>query len=354
MSDAVNKTPTLDEQMAEFKGFSTEEGQIAGATSAKAIASAQTADDKVAKGSDKPLTAAERLAQFDKPAKDAKADDAAEEGAAEGEGDAEEEDEGEEEPKPEPKPRRNDPQRRISEAVGRQRAAERRAEAAERALTDLNARLARLEAGGLTNGGGGANNDARDPAAPPDPADYQYGELDTKFIADTARFETLKTLREEDQRRQKDQTTQRATAAQQEAAAKYEAFETEGATRYDDFTEVVTESAKRGEWALSPILASLLIDSENGTDIAYHLATNRKEAARVFAMTPAQQARWFGQRDAVLSQTTPGAARGVDAARVVSQAPEVPRREARGSGSRQQVSPDTADFAAFERLANAK
>jgi hypothetical protein len=194
----------------------------------------------------------------------------------------------------------------------------------------------------------------RDPALPPDAADYQYGELDTKFIADTARFETLKTLREEDQRRQTDQTNQRANAAQQEAAAKYKSFETSGLTRYDDFDEVVTESAKRGEWALSPILASLLVDSDNGPDIAYHLATTPAEASKVFAMTPAQQARWFGQRDAVLSSAPGASGRVVDTARVVSQAPDVPRREARGSGSRQQVSPDTNDFAAFEKLANAK
>ncbi len=342
MSDAVNKQPTLDEQMSSFKGFSTEEGQITGTTSAKAIAAAQTADDKAIHGSDKPLTAAERLAQLDKPAKAAKA---AAQGAEDGE-------EGEEE-QPERRARRNDPQKRISEAVGRQRAAERRAEAAERALSDLDARMARLEGGGLTPRQNGGSNGATqsDQNTPPDPADYQYGELDTKFIADTARFETLKTLREEDQRRQTESRSQRENAAQHEAAAKYRSFETAGLTRYDDFHEVVTESAQRGEWSLSPILASLLVDSDNGPDIAYHLASNPTEAAKVYAMTPAQQARWFGQRDAVLASAPGATGRTVDTSRVISQAPDVPRREARGTGSRQQVAPDTTDFAAFEKLA---
>lgn len=354
-SDAVAKTPTLEEQISEFKGFSTEDGKVVGATSTAAIAAAQTTEDKP-----KAMTAAERLAALDAPAKPAKAKEAAaEEGEDEGEeGKVEEEgdEEGEEEPKPEPerRPRRNDPQKRISDAVGKQRAAERERDAANARVAAMEARLARLEAGGLTNDKKGDSNDARDPAAPPDPADYQYGELDTKFIADTARFETLKTLREEEQRKQTDQTTQRVTAAQQEAAAKFKEFEAQGLTRYDDFDEVVTESAKRGEWALSPILASLLVDSDNGPDIAYHLASNKTEAAKVYAMTPAQQARWFGQRDAVLSSAPGASGRVVDTARVVSQAPEVPRREARGSGSRQQVSPDTPDFAAFEKLANAK
>lgn len=357
MSDAVNKQPTLDEQISSFKGFSTEEGQITSTTSTKAIAAAQTADDKAIQGSDKPLTAAERLAQLDKPAKAAKAAaqgaEDGEEGEAEG-ADKDEDEEGEEEQRqPERRARRNDPQKRISEAVGRQRAAERRAEAAERALSDLNARMARLEGGGLTPRQNGGSNGATqsDQNTPPDPADYQYGELDTKFIADTARFETLKTLREEDQRRQIESRSQRESAAQHEAAAKYQSFETAGLTRYDDFHEVVTESAQRGEWSLSPILASLLVDSDNGPDIAYHLASNPAEAAKVFAMTPAQQARWFGQRDAVLASAPGATGRTVDTSRVISQAPDVPRREARGTGSRQQVAPDTTDFAAFEKLA---
>lgn len=347
-NDAVAKAPTLDEQISVFKGFSTQDGEVAKSdTSAKAISAAQGANEPA----DKPKTAAERLAALsgDKPAAPAKA------GGVEGEREDEEnggeeggEDEEEPEEEPSPKPKaKADPNKRIAQAVGRQRAAERQRDAAEARYAALEARMARLEGAGLTQGRQPANNAPSD--APPDPSDYQYGELDTKFIADTARYETLKTLAAEQNRRAQEQNNQRASAAQAEAAEKFRAFEAEGLARYPDFDEVVTESAKRNEWSLSPILASLLVDSEHGPDIAYHLATNRKEAQRVHEMTPAQQARWFGQRTAALSSETPDA-RSV-AARV-SQAPEVPRRAARGNGSRQQVSPDTADFAAFERLAN--
>lgn len=353
MSDAVNKQPSLEDQMAEFKGFSAEDGVISGSTSAKAIVAAQTADDRPA--DETKLTAAERLARLDNPdapAKTAKVAKDGEEGAEDEEGD--EDKDKDPEPEPDRRGRRNDPQKRINEAVGRQRAAERAAEAANARAAALEARMARLESGLTTppkNGSNGAEQ--RDQNAPPDPADYQYGELDTKFIADTARFETLKTLREEQQREKEQTNHQRATAAQQEAAAKYQGFEEEGSLRYDDFHEVVTVGAQEGKWGLSPILASLLIDSDNGPDIAYHLASNPKEAAKVAGMTPAAQARWFGQRDAVLASSPGATGRTVDTARVISQAPDVPRREARGSGSRQQVAPDTNDFAAFEKLANA-
>jgi len=348
-SDATNKQPTLEEQIGSFKGFAVQDGELqAPATSTKAIAAAQEGD----KSSTKAPTPAERLAALDKPAKAAKSEaaepDDNDEPDAGGDAPAEDADEDEGEEQPERQPKAKSADKRIAQAVGRQRAAERERDAERARTAALEARLARLEAG-LTPPQARGNNTASD--APPDPSDYQYGELDTKFIADTARYETLKTLAEQETRRAAQAQQQRQADGQAAMAEKFREFEAEGLARYPDFDEVVSDSAKRGEWALSPLLASLLIDSEHGTDIAYHLATNRNEAKRVFGLTPAQQAKWFGQREAVLSSETPDA-RHV-AARV-SQAPGVPRREARGSGSRQQVSPDTADFAAFERLANTR
>ena len=352
-SDATNKVPTLDEQMGALKGFSTQDGEVA-TTTAKAA-------EPEAKEPAKPLTAAERLAAFNKaegkPAtkavkeqadEDAETDeDAASDTADAGEDEGENDDKQE---RPTRRDRRNDPQVRINEAIKRQRIAERERDAERARTSALEARLARLEAGLTPPAARGNNAATTDQDTPPDPADYQYGELDTKFIADTARYETLKTLREQETRRASAYRQSQEAESREIMAQKFREFEVTGLARYDDFDEVVSESAKRGEWALSPFLASLLIDSEHGTDIAYHLATHRDEAKRVFAMTPAGQAKWFGQREAVLSSEAPDP-RYV-AARV-SQAPGVPRREARGSGSRQQVSPDTADFAAFERLANA-
>jgi hypothetical protein len=360
-NDAVNKQPTLDEQISAFKGFSAVDGVVQPeGTKTNQPAKADDADDTPR---DKPLTAAEKLAQLSSGGRKAK--------QSEPEHDDEDEDENddpsakdagadEDEDVDERQPRRDDRRaqsnrkgadKRIAQAVGRQRQAERERDAATSRVTSLEARLARLEAGGLTPPARGGNNSQNSGETQPDPADYQYGELDTRYISDLSRYETLKTLREEDTRRARAQQETQNNESRQAMAAKFREFETEGLARYDDFDVVVTQSANNGDWPLTPLLASLIIDSEHGPDIAYHLASDRKEAKRVAALTPAKQAAWFGQREAVLSAETPAA--GNPALRV-SRAPEAVRRQSRGSGSRQPPSADTTDFAAFERMATAK
>lgn len=358
MSDAVNKAPSLDEQISQFKSFTTVDGEVRPDPIATTVPEGEGDEGDAAPA--KPQTAAERLAALDgKPAKP-KAAKAGEDGEPLPEDDddagtAEEDEEDARKPtkaetRDRPKPSAD---KRIAQAVGRQRAAERERDAAQAGYRTLEARLARLESGGLTPQAPHVTNQGvADQDTPPDPNEYQYGELDSKYISDLARHETLKTIRDEQNRQTSARKAQSDQLSAAQAREKFQTFEAEGLARYDDFDEVVTESAKRGEWALSPLLASLVIESEHGTDIAYHLASNRAEAKKVYGMTPAQQAAWFGRREAVLSSEAPGA--GSSAAKMVSRAPEAPRHVARGSGSRGQASPDTTDFASFERMATRK
>lgn len=363
-SDAVNPQPSLDEQMGAFRGFSAVDGVVQGQEPKQG--GVKAVDGDADEPASKPLTAAEKLAQLSSPkrsaparqeAEDADDDEEEDAGSVDAKGDGEDEDEadGDREQRRDTRQqqdRKNDPQKRIAQAVGRQRQAERERDAATRQLTALEQRLQRLESG-LTQQPTRANNVASSGSddGPPQAADYQYGELDTKYISDLARYETLQTIRAEDTRRSNAAAQSRENENRAAMAQRYRDFETEGLARYDDFDVVVTQSANAGEWALSPLLASLIIDSDHGSDIAYHLASDRKEAKRVFDMTPAKQAAWFGRREAVLSAETPAA--GNPALRV-SRAPEAVRRQARGSGSRQPPAPDTTDFAAFERMAQAK
>lgn len=355
--DAVAKQPTLEEQMAEFKGFSTVEGAVAPEkpaqpTSTKPQNAAETAEKPAAA----PKTALEKLAALDSPRKGQKEAPAAENDDVSDETDADEADSGQtdtdevkEERRELPKPAKNDAQKRISQAVARQRAAERERDALARRLEDVSTRLARVEGGLTQNQQRGSNKPASTGQdAPPDPKDYEYGDIDSRYISDLARYVTRKELSEAESRRARAQQEQQATSAQQQLDAKMRDFVVEGSTRYDDFNEVVIEGADN--WALSPILASLLVDSDHGTDIAYYLAKNPSEARKVFNLTPAKQAAWFGQREAKLSHE----AADVAPSRRVSQAPEAPRHVARGSGSRTAASPDTTDFAAFERMATKK
>lgn len=358
-NDAVNKQPTLDEQISTFKGFTAVDGVV---QPEGAKTSQSTKDDADDQPRDKPLTAAEKLAQLSSGGRRAKQAEPEHDDEDEDEADQTVKDAGEDEDEDadDRQPRRDDRRsagnrkgadKRIAQAVGRQRQAERERDAATARVTSLETRLARLEQGGLTQAPRGGNNSQTSGEAQPDPADYQYGELDTRYISDLSRYETLKTLREEDNRRARAQQETQNNESRQAMAVKFREFETEGLARYDDFDVVVTQSANNGDWPLTPLLASLIIDSEHGPDIAYHLASDRKEAKRVAALTPAKQAAWFGQREAVLSAETPAA--GNPALRV-SRAPEAVRRQSRGSGSRQPPSADTTDFAAFERLATAK
>lgn len=255
--------------------------------------------------------------------------------------------------------------KRVGKAVAKQRAAERRADVAEGRLQALDARLALLEQGkpaaaaveGLTAPAQPSTNDS----TAPDPSKFQYGELDSRYIAALARFETRKEILASRQA----QDAQTATAEQTRSAAEFKTalttFTAKGDEQYDDFDEVVIQGAKDGVWPLSSGLGQLLLTSDVGVQIAYELASNPKEAARISALPLARQAAWFGKREAELSSETdatdakpkPAKVDDLEPAKPIvktSQAPK-PIVGARGSGGKSSVSSDTTDFAAFEALA---
>lgn len=178
----------------------------------------------------------------------------------------------------------------------------------------------------------------------PDPAKYQYGELDPQFMRDTARFEAKAELAayREDQRRESEQTQQRE-AAQRDAAAlrdKADSISKAGAAKFDDFDEVVVEAAKRGEYTLTKEMFELAAETDAPADVLYHLASNPEEAELVASLPFAKQALWFGRLQVKL--TTPPPPK-------VPKAPVPLATPVRGSGGRYTVPDDTDDLAAFER-----
>jgi hypothetical protein len=249
-------------------------------------------------------------------------------------------------------------QKRIDQATARQRAAERRADLAEANLLQLERRLAAMEAemrslrtGGVDTAG---KSTTSDPNAP-QPSSYEYGELDARYIRDLAKYEARKELEAERAKTQSEAARQSAEAAARERATKIDAWaQAEGAKKYDDFDEVVIQGAKDGLWPLSATLGQLILESEFGHDIAYSLASNPKEAARIARMAPEKQAAWFGKEEARLAAgaASPGETHDdIQQKPKVTQAPIPPVHRAKGSGESNPVSPDTTDFAAFERLA---
>lgn len=262
---------------------------------------------------------------------------------------------------------KRDPQKRIDQAVAKQRAAERRADLAEAAanskVSALEARLARLESGGQrTNGvdnSAGANNLD---AGAPDPKRYEYGEVDAKFIRDSARYETKKEIEAERQRSQSTAQRDQQAAAAREKVATIDAWADKAPVdKYEDFQELVIEGGRNNEWPLSETLGALLLDSPVGYDIAYALASDPKEAVRISKLSAARQAAWFGTEEARLTDEagaqarngTGGNSRAANPVRI-SQAPAVPKHQAKGGGNAEPPSASTTSFADFEKLAMQK
>lgn len=320
-----NAAPTIDQQIAAFKGVSAVDGVV------------NSAQDGGASPAD---------------------DDAT--------GDGETNDGGQSQPG-QSTPKHASAQKRIDLAVQRQRAAERTRDATLAEMRAMGERLARIEgaigasaqrdgAQPLTGGRQSANT--QDPKAP-NPASYQYGELDARYVADLARHEAQKAI-ETDRQQRSNETRQTAEAAELE---QFQAFTAKGVEKFPDFHEVVVGPAQRNEWALSPTLSKLALLSDFGHELFYDLAQDPQEAARVYKMPTVEQARWFGRREAFYSarspaanngqgqKTAPNGAQTPGAVVRTTQAPPPPQIRLRGGGNPQPIAGDTADFAAFERMA---
>lgn len=263
---------------------------------------------------------------------------------------AKEPDDGEEGEESESDRRHRSAQERINKAIGRQRAAERRAAALEQRLAVLEAQVRAGAAAHAQANGAGRQAEER----PPNPKDYQYGELDAQYIRDLARFETRQEMKAVQNNSKQEEDKASNTKAQQEFQARLEAFYHKGLDIADDFEDVVSDPGLK----ISPVLGELILESEYGPQIAYAMASDPKEAKAVSAMSPARQAAWFGQKEAELSSESSDAGEPSGQQRPpnrnspkTTQAPPPPRTKPRGSGEAQQVSPATTDFKQFERLA---
>ncbi len=211
----------------------------------------------------------------------------------------------------------------------------------------LERRLAALEQG-LTPAKQGAT---KDPDATPNSSDYQYGELDVKYIKDLASFEARKEIKAAEDRRA-------ATARKQTDKAREAQFEERAASlveagreKYDDWDDTVMEHPVITTH-LTQVMHDLLLESDPNVsrDIAHHLATHPKEAREMYGKPPAQQAAYFGRLEARF--TAPSSSDATTKTSVVTtKAPALPSRTARGAGGNSQATGDTSDFSAFERLA---
>ena len=376
MSRASNEAevgrPTVEQEMAVFKGFSTENGEtitkdkpedlnpVAGKnqTAAEIAAAAKTGDKAPAAKTEAAKEPAKLTdAEHDKVITELDAKlgrEATEAEVTKALADATNTKNGSGKTKAEQK------------SSDRYRAMQRERNEARRQAAALETRLAALEAT--------KNTPATDPAkqavteGAPDPKKFEYGELDAGYIRALARWEAKQEIAAEKEAGKTVALTEQQKAAKLAFDTARDAFEDAGSELYDDFSEVVIEGARSKEWPLSDALGSALLDSEFGPQIAYELASDTKEAKRIFGLSATRQVTWLGRKEAELESAGSGAKgegkeKGAKAAAEakpepkaaaqVSKAP-TPIQRARGQGSASAVPGDTQDFAAFEAAAMAR
>lgn len=240
----------------------------------------------------------------------------------------------------------------------------RRSKPAHQRIAELTAKLRQAERD-LDASRKPADEGVRDQAAPssidrPDPNaknddgsdKYEFGEADPNYLADLTDYKVEAKLTEREAKTAAEAQKNHASEVITNLDNQWKEKATAAAEKYPDFNEVVLESAAAGEWECGMLMSMAISASEQGADIAYHLAQNPKEAAELnkLAQTdPMEAARRFGRMEARFETQTE---------KVVSikptNAPEPPQNRARGAAGRFEVGGDTTDFAAFERKANGR
>lgn len=227
----------------------------------------------------------------------------------------------------EEKPRKATAKDRIDELTRLRREAERREEdKAREAEYWRNIALEKSQAA-ESNKPAEAEGDGR-----PDPEKYEAGEYDPRYVEDLTDWKARTAV---------ERYAQSLTAQTQaeRAQTEWQSREARAAEALPDYEEKVILGAQRKEWACSPVAADAIKMSEKGPELAYHLASNPAEAARIYRLSPALQLMELGKIEANLSQPK---------AKTATTAP-TPAPQVRGSGGKFATPPDTNDFAAFEK-----
>ena len=138
------------------------------------------------------------------------------------------------------------------------------------------------------------------PAEAPDPDEYGDVESYAEALANH-KADLILARREEKQHQVKLQTT-------------YEEREDAARERYNDFQQVVYKQPVDGGPSITDAMLEVIMGSDHGPEIAYHLGKNVEASRRIARLDPLSQARELGRIEATLGEARP--------ARKTSSAPE--------------------------------
>lgn len=164
-------------------------------------------------------------------------------------------------------------------------------EEAHRRITALETEIAELkEAGKSTKKAEEKLEQAEEKVAAVDPNEPKAEDFETheQWLAALTKYTTRKAIQED--RAQRDQAENAQYIKEQHE--QFLAAKPDAAARYDDFDEVISANA---DMLISPAMDFVMKTSPVGHDIAYHLATHRSEADRIFRMNGPDQAVEMGR-----------------------------------------------------------
>lgn len=224
-----------------------------------------------------------------------------------------------------PKPKKS-AKDRIDEITWEKHEALRRAEAAEAERERLAAQLAQLS----------AYIPQPSDDVPPNPYDYEHGELDVNYIRDVTRYEI--------KLEQKAQDEQRAVQERHKTfSEKVSSFMAKSKEAFPDGPSNGLSVFLHASTPVTEEVAELVTASDVGPKLAEYLGENIAELHRINALPAHMKGFEIARIEARLSvpaETKPPPK---------PKAPTPPENLPRGTSGRFAVSPDTDDFSAFEK-----
>jgi hypothetical protein len=128
-------------------------------------------------------------------------------------------------------------------------------------------------------------------AEPEAPDANQYTDT-AAYLRDVARYEATQAFREQQQQAQQVEMQRREMAQQQAFAAKADESVAMGQAKYPDFDAAINTGLAP---FLNPDLQRALVLSRDGHDVAYFLAKNPAETARIASLSPLEMAMEIGE-----------------------------------------------------------
>ena len=245
------------------------------------------------------------------------------------------------------KKKKKSAEERIAEFRRKQGDAERAAEAKEAENAELRRRLEELEGKKQDKDLTDDKSDTKSEDNGPDPYDFEYGEVDPRYVSALAEHKAAKivekTLAEQRKKDEEARQSSAADAKRQELASKMDAHIEAGIKEFEDF-ETAIEALQEIDTPIAPETTEALLQSEFAPQILHHLGKNPEEAREMASKSPIEQARYLGKLEAKFSASKAAPEKPKAS---TSKAPPPPQR-ARGANGQFQADDATMNFSDFK------